>query len=83
MRRIDWRAKPPWTGGSGDRVAAMPAMTEGQQVGAASHTLLKMVSMSTGTGDPARGPAMAFLPVPALSLTGLEKPLAQPAGGKP
>ena len=31
----------------------MPAMTEGQQVGAASHALLKMVSMSTGTGDPA------------------------------
>ena len=83
MRRFDWRSQPPWTGGSGDRVAAMPAMTEGQQVGAASHALLKMVSMSTGTGDPARGPAMAFLPVPAPSLTRLEKPLAQPAGGKP
>ena len=33
--------------------------------------------------DPARGPDMAFLRVPALFLTGLEKPLAQPAGGKP
>ena len=33
--------------------------------------------------NPARSPAMAFLRVPALFLTGLEKPLAQPAGGKP
>ena len=29
------------------------------------------------------GPAMAPLPVPALFLTGLEEPLAQPAGRKP
>ena len=30
MRRFDWRAKPPWTGRSENRVAVMPAMTEGQ-----------------------------------------------------
>ena len=30
MRHFDYRTKPPWTGRSGNRVAVMPAMTEGQ-----------------------------------------------------
>ena len=63
--------------------AAVEGNYRGQQVGASCHAPRQYWSRcGRGPGDPARGPAMASLPVHELFLTGLEEPLAQPAGGK-